>query len=80
MFNAYFTTERIMRKKIGLRGLCIFFVCQYIDFNQIISNHITSPDNNHPVVDWVIHIQPFQRVTKIKRLKKLNYSHKITYF
>ncbi len=80
MFNAYFTTERIMRKKIGLRGLCIFFVCQYIDFNQNISNHITSPGNNHPVVDWVIHIQPFQRVTKIKRLKRLNYSHKITYF
>jgi len=50
------------------------------DFNQNISNHITSPGNNHPVVDWVIHIQPFQRVTKIKRLKKLNYSHKITYF
>ena len=73
MFNAYFTTERIMRKKIGLRGLCI-------DFNQNISNHITSPGNNHPVVDWVIHIQPFQRVTKIKRLKRLNYSHKITYF
>ena len=35
MFNAYFTTERIMRKKTGLRGLCIFFVCQYIDFNKI---------------------------------------------
>lgn len=69
MFNAYFTTERIMRKKTGLRGLCIFFVCQYINFNQNISNHITNPGNNHPVVDWSIHIQPFQRVTKIKRLK-----------
>lgn len=69
MFNAYFTTEKIMRKKTGLRGLCIFFACQYINFNQNISNHITNPGNNHPVVDWAIHIQPFQRVTKIKRLK-----------
>lgn len=69
MFNAYFATERIMRKKTGLRGLCTFFGCQYIDFNQNISNHIANPGNTYPVVDWVIHIQPFQRVAKVKRLK-----------
>lgn len=69
MFSAYFATERIMRKKTGLRGLYTFFGHQYIDFNRNISNHIINPSNSHPVVDWVIHIQPFQMVTKVKRLK-----------
>ncbi len=69
MFNAYSATERIMRKKTGLRGLYTFSGCQCIDFNRHISNHITNPGNTHPVVDWVIHIQPFQWVTKVKRLK-----------
>lgn len=69
MFNAYFATERIMWEKTWVWGLSTFFITQYIDSNKNIFNHVTNLGNSLPMVDWVIHIQPFQRVTKVKRLK-----------